>query len=772
MNKTDSGHLRPDLIEELINCIVIMDSDFKIRVMGQRIYKKLCSDSLDLGESFLEHIPKDEVPEIKKKFNTVLSNWTKDSFTLKSVKLTGFLIPMVFGETRVVVIVDERCFLRAKKLEHDLKERMKELRCLYTIGSKIVSEKSLEKLMTISTKALIRGFQYPVVATSVIELDGKKYTVRPLPEESIRCSLSSHIEVNGKKRGSVKVSYTEDKDFIPEERDLLNEVSRMLAKAIEGKELEKELKKYVGNLEELVEEKTKELEKSNKRYSELFEYAPDGIVISTFEGDIYKANRAFYRMLNYPEDGSVQLKNYVHNNLYDDIKKDRDYIIEKLKKDGRLEGYEFNLRDSNGNPCPVIGSFILIEIDGKLYDEAIYKDVRLRKELEKKLIVQKENLEKIVKERTVDLEGKTKKLSNSMNKLKTLFNAITDTVVMVDRDFNIQMSNRKAIKNCTCYEAVFNRNKPCEDCPAIRAFETKETIKVEKKVNNDYYRLQAYPIISDDGEVEGVLEFSRLITQEKEIEMQLLQADKLASLGQLVSGIAHEINNPNTFIRGNIIIIEEAIKDILPILDEKYKNEPGLKIARLKYNIFKENIMVLVDDMLKGANRIKSIVSDLRKFARRDEGLLNDDIDINVVVESCLRLVRNQIKRNSNIKLELDLDIPSFKGNIQKIEQVVVNMLINASQAIEKERGTIRISTLYDKDKKEVRVEISDDGKGMDPNTVKQIFNPFFTTKRTRGGTGLGLSIAYGIIKEHNGIIDVDSEVGRGTTFTIRLPAK
>jgi len=135
-----------------------------------------------------------------------------------------------------------------------------------------------------------------------------------------------------------------------------------------------------------------------------------------------------------------------------------------------------------------------------------------------------------------------------------------------------------------------------------------------------------------------------------------------------------------------------------------------------------------------------------------------------------LRLVRNQIKRNSEIKLEEALDIPLFKGNMQKLEQVIVNMLINASQAIEKERGTITILTGYEESKKEIRLEIKDNGKGMDENTVKQIFNPFFTTKRTRGGTGLGLSIAYGIIKEHRGRIDVDSEVNKGTAFIIHLP--
>lgn len=766
--------VRPELIEELVNCILLLDPDFNIIVIGQRIYKKLCNHGISLKENFLDILPGEEdIGVMKTKFNNVLTNWYTERFLINSINLSGFLIPMVFGERKALMIVDEKCFLKARKLEHDLKERMKELRCLYTIGASIGTDLSLEDIMFNATRALIMGFQYPEVATAYIKLGDKSYSVKPLDEKELKTSLVADIEVNGMKRGTVQVSYTENREFIKEETDLLNEISRMLSKAIEKRDLEAVLKQYVNNLEALVQKKTADLEKSNKRFSDLLEYAPDGIVISGFDGDIVNANRAFYRMLKYPEDGSVKLTNYLKDNLYYELEKDRPPLLEKLKEEGRVEGYEFNLRDINGEPCPVIASFNLIDIDGKLYDEAIYKDVRLRKELEQKLIEQNENLEKIVEERTEALEAKTKKLSASMNKLNTLFNAITDTVLMIDKDFNIQMSNRKDFKAGKCYEVVFGTKEPCKDCPAcpaVRCFKEKKPVTLEKKVGNDYYLMQAYPITSPEGELEGVLEFSRVITKEKDVEMQLLQADKLASLGQLVSGIAHEINNPNTFIRGNIMIVEEALKDMLPVIDKYYDKHPDLKIARLKYNIFRDHILVLVDDILKGANRIKSIVEDLKKFARRDEGLLTDDIDMNAVVQSCLRLVRNQIKRNANIKMDLDLDIPTVKGNMQKLEQVIVNMLINASQAIEKTRGTIEISTKYDEKEEEISLKIKDDGKGMSEQVIKQIFNPFFTTKRTRGGTGLGLSLAYGIIKEHRGRIDVDSEPGVGTVFNIRLP--
>jgi len=174
--------------------------------------------------------------------------------------------------------------------------------------------------------------------------------------------------------------------------------------------------------------------------------------------------------------------------------------------------------------------------------------------------------------------------------------------------------------------------------------------------------------------------------------------------------------------------------------------------------------------MAQGANRIKTIVEGLRKFAKRDDGVLNDEVDLNEIIHSCLRLVANQIGRKAKVKLEIDGNIPKVRGNFQRLEQVVVNILINASQAIEKKMGAIVIRTAFLEKEGENLLRISDDGKGIDEKTLKQIFDPFFTTKRNQGGTGLGLSIAYGIIKEHKGRIDVESKPGVGTTFAIHIP--
>ncbi|MQY79083.1 MAG: hypothetical protein GH151_07800 [Bacteroidetes bacterium] len=168
---------------------------------------------------------------------------------------------------------------------------------------------------------------------------------------------------------------------------------------------------------------------------------------------------------------------------------------------------------------------------------------------------------------------------------------------------------------------------------------------------------------------------------------------------------------------------------------------------------------------------MKKLVEDLRNYARKDEGLLTEKVDLNQIIIDSLRLVQNEIKRYAKVRLNLHRELPIFIGNIQKFEQVIINLVINAAEAIDHDNGKIKIVTKFDTPLKQICLKISDNGVGMDKNTKNCIFDPFFTTKKNQGGTGLGLSITYGIIKEHNADIEVDTKLGSGTTFTIKIPA-
>jgi polar amino acid transport system substrate-binding protein len=218
--------------------------------------------------------------------------------------------------------------------------------------------------------------------------------------------------------------------------------------------------------------------------------------------------------------------------------------------------------------------------------------------------------------------------------------------------------------------------------------------------------------------------------------------------------------------------VQEAFDDIFPLLDQQQKLNEKLKIARLDYKVFKENISILIDDMVNGANRTKKIVEDLRNFARKEEENLNDDVDLNYIIKNQLTLTKKHIKKYAQLEIELYENIPLFKGNINKLEQVLLNLTMNSSDSIENGTGLIKIKTGYDEVSKKILLSVSDNGCGIEEAVLKNIFDPFFTTKRNKGGTGLGLSITYGIVKEHNGSIEVESKKGFGTTFTIRFPAK
>ncbi len=394
-------------------------------------------------------------------------------------------------------------------------------------------------------------------------------------------------------------------------------------------------------------------------------------------------------------------------------------------------------------------------------------------------------LEREIAQREKDLEDQSQRLATvnsylervnrsweeSRTWLETVFAGMPDDAALIDRDRTVVMaSHRQVAEGARCYEVFFGRDTPCRDCRLARVLRDKAPVTLTIEHENRVLEVHALPVFSKEREVDGILEYYRDVTREKMYEQQIRQADRLAALGQLVSGIGHEINNPNQFIRGNVKILKQALEDVLPIVDAWHAEHPDLKVARLPYPFFRKHVMTLVDDMAHGSERIKGIVEGLKRFARRDEGLLIDTVEVNTLVEACTRLVHNEVHKHADIVLDLSPDVPTFIGNAQKIEQVIVNLLVNASQAMpDDRRGRITVRTRAEAG--DVVVEVEDDGKGMNESTMKQIFEPFFTTKRARGGTGLGLAITYRIVEEHRGRIAVRSAPGVGTTFTIHIPA-
>ena len=268
----------------------------------------------------------------------------------------------------------------------------------------------------------------------------------------------------------------------------------------------------------------------------------------------------------------------------------------------------------------------------------------------------------------------------------------------------------------------------------------------------------------------------------KETQGKLVQSEKMASIGQLAAGIAHEINNPAGFIGSNLQVLEQywqnylrfllIVEDLqLTVMEKDFQKAQqaaehlALLKEELRLDFMQDDINNLLHESQEGVDRIKKIVMDLRTFAREGHEA-SENIKIEEIVESVLGIVFNELKYKADLKKEYG-QTAEVSCNAQKLGQVFVNLLVNAAQAIE-ERGEIMVKTYQKRD--EVYVEVADTGKGIPKEKISRIFDPFYTTKPVGEGTGLGLSISYDIVKKHGGDITVDSGEGRGTTFTVMLP--
>ncbi len=264
----------------------------------------------------------------------------------------------------------------------------------------------------------------------------------------------------------------------------------------------------------------------------------------------------------------------------------------------------------------------------------------------------------------------------------------------------------------------------------------------------------------------------------KDAQNKLVQSEKMASLGQLTAGVAHEINNPVNFVLSNINPLKRDIKDVIDIqkkyeeviksnnLENQFQEIKKLK-NDLDYKYTLDEIDKLLDGIEEGGNRTAEIVKGLRNFSRLDEGE-KKIANINDSIDSTLMMLKNQFKNRIEIEIEFG-EIPDILSYPGKLNQVFMNLLSNAGQAIDG-KGKIKIKT-WNNDES-IFVSIKDNGNGMDEKTKSKIFEPFFTTKDVGKGTGLGLSISYGIIQDHKGTIDVKSELNKGTEFIITLPNK
>ena len=311
-----------------------------------------------------------------------------------------------------------------------------------------------------------------------------------------------------------------------------------------------------------------------------------------------------------------------------------------------------------------------------------------------------------------------------------------------------------------------------------RAGKSCEIKEVTKNGRELCIHLTLSPRFDENGEIVGILGIGEDITERvqaeealKNSQEKLYQAQKMDTLGTLVAGMAHEINNPINLIMYNISLFQKIWHDCLPVLNQYGGKEPGRKYGGLTYDFLEENSDRLLSDMDMAANRVAKIVSDLKNFARQSNVVDKSSMQINTAVENAFRLAQTSL-RKSGVELEVDLasDLPLLKGNLQNIEQIILNLVINAVQAIDHDQGVVRIATGFQHKDRRIFVSITDNGCGVAPDISDKLFDPFVTDKQAEGGTGLGLSVTYSLVSAHDGEIVFKSNKEKGTTFNVLFP--
>ena len=340
------------------------------------------------------------------------------------------------------------------------------------------------------------------------------------------------------------------------------------------------------------------------------------------------------------------------------------------------------------------------------------------------------------------------------------FKAVTDILIVVDENHRITRFNEAAKKffqlseeelygeKCCYLFSFFEKN--CE-CMISESFETKQMAYRQLTIRNDRIcEVYTYPMFNDKNIMYGVIVYMKDVTERLKIEAQLIHSGKLAAIGEMAAGVAHELNSPLTAILGNSqLLLREVAKE-----DSSYK---------------------LLYDIKTCGDRCKNIIRSLLTFSRQDQYIF-EDCSINQAVYQVLNFIRGQIEqKNIDIHLHLDEDLPVIETSLQHIEQIVINLLLNAKDALEEcEHSCKKIiietgQTLID-EQEWIYLSVQDNGIGMVESVIGEIFHPFFTTKEAKKGTGLGLSVSLGIAKAHGGTIKTKSEPRKGSIFQLLLP--
>ena len=478
------------------------------------------------------------------------------------------------------------------------------------------------------------------------------------------------------------------------------------------------------------------LRKNETRFTDLFESLQEGIYIATPDGTIVDANPALVRMLGYNSKEEL-LKREVPDILVD--RSERKILKEQIESQAKIQSREVSLIRKDGTTLICLHAATAVrDNNGRVlrYQGALM-DVTERREMERRLHQQQEFARRLV-------------------------DSFPDLILVLDTTAHYTFVSPRCtdVLGYTLKEAEnmeFGGRTHPEDLPATLAlykdilsgrqnFASLEIRVRHKRGEWRRIRFNFSPLCDEKGNIEGVVLSGRDVTDLKRLEEQLIQAEKLAAMGQMLAGVAHELNNPLTAILGVTELLRER----------ESADEPTKRQLELTH---------------RQARRAARIVQNLLEFSR-PASPQKKPLDVNNLVERTLQLHEHSLRRNN---IEVDFrqqpDLPGVIGDANQLIQVFLNLVTNAEQAIREIRDSGRIQIRLSQKDGRLAITVQDDGVGIRPEALPRIFDPFYTTKRPGGGTGLGLSICMSIIREHGGHIEADSLPAGGTAFTVYLPA-
>lgn len=583
-------------------------------------------------------------------------------------------------------------------------------------------------------------------------------TVEELPKEARRIFelrdvlslLILPIHVGGKFWGFIGFDDVQTpRIWSTEDVRLLRTAADMISAYIERRQAEEKLRESERKYRELIEGLNEVVYRMSVPAGKYDYLSPAAQNVFGYESEEFSKNPSFLRTIIHPD----------FTAYYEEIWQEL--------SDGKVPPYwEYKIIDGRGKERWIFQSNkgIFSSRGDILGIEGICRDVTERKVLEEQL-------------------------KNIAGEWFSTFDAINDPIALLNADKIIVRCNRATPKlvgqpfadliGLQICELIHGSQVP-ENCLFSKMRESRQRESRIMQINDRWFNVSVDPIFDENKNLTGAVHIMNDISKQKKAEdklrsqqEQLLQADKMISLGILVSGMAHEINNPNNSITLNTQFLQKAWHNIIPILNEYYTHNKSLSVAGIKYEKFRDKAPSLFSGILDSSKRIRLIVEDLKSFSRKNPADVKTPVDINTVVKSAINLISNIIKKSThNFKLTLGKKLPKIEGNFQGLEQVIINLVQNACQALTTPEEGVFTSTRYDSKSSRLIVSVEDEGEGIQEKDLKYIREPFFTTRRTSGGTGLGLSVSAKIIADHDAALHFTSTPGKGTCVQIAFPVK